>query len=123
MDNDKSSSSLPENIVAGIGYLFLWISGIIVYLTEKRSSFVKTHAAQSIIVFGLLTTLIFISWIFSFLPVLGLIFWWAQTILSLITGLLWIFLLYYSLSGRIWIVPGFERWIHSIAEEKTPTLF
>jgi len=123
MVSKESSTSLPENIVAGISYLFLWVSGTVVFLVEERSRYVKVHAAQSMLVFGILTVLMFLSWIFSHLPLFGLIFSWAQSLLSLITSVLWIVLMYYSLTGETWIVPGFKSWIDQIVRDDAPTLF
>ena len=51
----KSSIGLPENIAGMLCYILGWVSGLVLYLIEKDSDFVKYHATQSIIVFGTLT--------------------------------------------------------------------
>ena len=49
---DKSSTGLNPNLAALLSYLFGWVSGVIIYLIEAKSEYVRFHAAQSIIVFG-----------------------------------------------------------------------
>lgn len=49
-----SSLSAP-NTLAGLSYLFWWVSGLIVYFNERRNRFVRFHAVQSILLTGALT--------------------------------------------------------------------
>ena len=48
----RSSLNMNENIVALIAYLFGWVSGLILFLLEKESRFVRFHALQSLVFFG-----------------------------------------------------------------------
>ena len=45
----KSSTGLDANVAGLIAYLFGWVSGLIFYLMEKDSRFVRFHAMQSIL--------------------------------------------------------------------------
>jgi uncharacterized membrane protein len=45
----KSSTGLDENIAALLSYVFGWVSGLIFFLIEKDSRFVRFHAMQSIL--------------------------------------------------------------------------
>jgi uncharacterized membrane protein len=38
--------------VALVAYLFGWLSGLIIFLLEKESRFVRFHALQSLVFFG-----------------------------------------------------------------------
>ena len=48
-----ASSGITENTAAALSYVLGWITGIIFYLIDKRP-YVRFHAAQSIVTFGLL---------------------------------------------------------------------
>ena len=43
-------SGIPENVAAPLSYVLGWITGLIFLLIDKRS-YVRFHAAQSLIVF------------------------------------------------------------------------
>lgn len=87
---DKSSTGMEPNVAAGLAVLFGWISGLIFFLIEKESKFVKFYAFQALIV-GL-------CMILSPIPVIG----WIWGILMLV---LWIIMLINAFSGKIFKVP------------------
>ncbi len=76
-------TGLPRNTAAALSYVLGWLTGIVFLLIEK-DSFVRFHAAQSIVVFGILTIVVLIpgigwviaplAWIVGFVLWLGLIF-------------------------------------------------
>lgn len=47
----KSSTGLDENIAGLLCYLGTFVTGIIFFLLEKKSTFIKFHAMQSIVLF------------------------------------------------------------------------
>jgi uncharacterized membrane protein len=47
--------NISANTAAGVSYLFWWISGFLVYFSERNNRFVRFHALQSIILTGILT--------------------------------------------------------------------
>ncbi|MFP4655464.1 MAG: DUF4870 domain-containing protein [Methanohalobium sp.] len=67
-DDVKTSLGLDYNIEGALSYLFGFLSGIILLLLEKNSSFVRFHAMQSTIVF---LGLYVLTAIFSIIPFIG----------------------------------------------------
>jgi hypothetical protein len=45
----KSSTGLDENVASLLAYLFQWLGGLIFFLIEKDSRFVRFHGMQSLI--------------------------------------------------------------------------
>jgi len=87
----KSSTGLEENVAGLLCYVAGWITGLIFFLIEKDSQFVKFHAMQSIITFGACVIL-------GFIPVIGWIIW----ILALV---LWILLMVKAYQGQKFKLP------------------
>ena len=55
---DKTSTGLDENIAGLLCYVLGWISGIIFFLLESENKFVRFHAVQSIVTFGIITVVL-----------------------------------------------------------------
>ena len=51
----ETSTGLASNVAGLLCYVGGWISGIVFLVIEKKSKFVKFHAWQSIMTFGVLT--------------------------------------------------------------------
>ena len=83
----KQSLGFDENITAMLCYLLGWITGLIILLLEKDNSFVRFHAMQSIVVFGILTVLTMVVSIVPF--IYGLLL----SVLNIIGVILWIVLM------------------------------
>lgn len=88
-----------ENIMAAASYLLGFVTGIIFLLIEKESKFVRFHAMQSTILFGGVFVL---NMAFGFIPILG---WLAGLVLSLVTFILWIVLMWKAFQGEMYEVP------------------
>jgi len=87
-------TGLPKNTAAALSYVLGWITGIIFLLIEK-DPFVRFHAMQSIITFGILTLL-------SFVPVIG----WILSPLVMIVGfILWLVLIFKAYQGEEFKLP------------------
>jgi len=110
----ESSTGLSANVAGLLCYVAGWITGIVFIVLEKKSVFVKFHAWQSIMTFGVLSVIQIIlsiigtaTFIFSpgwwFVHVLGIIVW-------VITGILWIILIIQAGSGKMWKVPWAGDW-------------
>ena len=76
---EKTSTGLDENVAGLLCYVLGWIGGIVFLLIEPENKFVRFHAIQSIIVFGILNIagiilnlIPFIGWI---VPAVGFILW------------------------------------------------
>jgi uncharacterized membrane protein len=75
----RSSLNISENVAALIAYLFGWISGLIIFLVEKDSRFVRFHALQPLLFFGAMSLIL---GVLGRIPVIGLVFAIAGGILS-----------------------------------------
>ena len=95
----KTSTGLEENIAGLLCYIAGWISGLIFLLIETDSKFIRFHAVQSIIVFGILNI---IGIVFGWIPVFSLFIW------PLVGGLafvFWVVLMYKAYRGEMYKLP------------------
>lgn len=106
----ESSTGLSANIAGLLSYLFWWITGIIFVAIEKKDTFVKFHAWQSIITFAAIDVLALILGILSTIPVIGLLFWILMVILLIARFILWIILMIQAGTGKMWKVPLAGNW-------------
>lgn len=83
----KSSTGMNENLAALLSYVLGFITGIIFFVIEKESKFVKFHAMQSILVSAALMVL---SFVLGFIPFIG---WLALILLGPVSFVLWILLM------------------------------
>ncbi len=83
----KSSTGMSENLAALLSYVLGFITGIIFFVIEKQSKFVKFHAMQSILVSAALMVL---SFVLGFIPFIG---WLALILLGPVSFVLWIILM------------------------------
>ena len=105
---EKTSTGLDENIAGLLCYVLGWISGLVFILIEKENKFVRFHAMQSIIVFGILNIAgIILGWI----PFVGLFLWPLISVLGLI---LWIVLMVKAYQGIMYKLP----WAGDLAERR-----
>ncbi|MFZ5366096.1 MAG: DUF4870 domain-containing protein [Patescibacteria group bacterium] len=94
MAEGKTGTGLPTNTAAALSYVLGWLTGIVFLLIEK-DPFVRFHAMQSIITFGLLTVL-------SFVPIVG---WMLSPFLMIIGFILWLVLIFKAYQGEKFKVP------------------
>jgi uncharacterized membrane protein len=119
----ESSTGMSANVAGLLCYVATWITGIVFVVLEKKSTFVKFHAWQSIMTFGVLTvvqiilaiagsiallTLSLGAW--GFVHVLGVIVW-------VITVGLWIALMVLAYQGKMWKVPLAGNWAEKRASK------
>lgn len=104
----KTSTGLNENVAGLLCYVVGWISGLIFILIEKENKFVRFHAMQSIVVFGVLTVAnIVLGWI----PFLG---WVLGILISILAFVLWIILMVKAFQGEKYKLP----WAGNFAEKQ-----
>jgi uncharacterized membrane protein len=105
----KTSMGLEENVAGLLCYVLGWITGLVFFLLETESKFVRFHAMQSIVVFGALTVAgIVLGWI----PIIGAVF---SSILGLLGVVLWIILMVKAYQGKKYKLP----WVGDFAEKRT----
>ncbi len=97
MANPKTSSN--ENVRGALAYFLGIITGIVFLIVEKNSRFVRFHAMQSTITFGILFVL---NFIIGWVPLLGAI---LGSIISLASVVLWFVLMYEAYSGKMYKLP------------------
>jgi len=92
---NKTSMGIDQNLAGLLCYLGWWITGLIFLLTEKENQFVRFHALQSIIAFGVFFV---VNIVLGFIPFVGWLLW----ILSVI---LWIVLMMKAYRGERYKLP------------------
>ncbi len=104
----KSSTGLEENVAGLLCYILGWVSGLVFFLIEKDSKFVKFHAMQSIITF---VALMIIMWIANVIPLIG---WLIAGLVGLLALVLWIILMIKAYQGEKFKLPVIgdlaEKW-------------
>ena len=95
----KSTTGLDENVAGLLCYLFAWVSGLVFFLIEKDSDFVRFHAAQSLVVFGSFTVL---GIILPVIPIFGLL---LMPLLSALGFVLWLLMMIMAFQGNKFELP------------------
>jgi len=96
----SSGIGLPSNTAAALSYLLLWVTGIIFLLVEKDDEFVRFHAMQSVVTFGLLTVL-------ALVPVIG---WLLSPFVMIVGFILWLVLIVKAYQGEEFVLPVIGTW-------------
>lgn len=95
----KTSLGMEENVEALLCYLAGWITGLVFFLLEKESKFVKFHAMQSIVTFLVLTLLGFFA---GAIPFIG---WMIAILIWPLNLILWILLMVKAYQGEKFKLP------------------
>ena len=103
----KTSTGLTENVAGLLCYVLGWVSGIVFLIIEPENKFVRFHAFQSIIVFGLISL---VGIVFSPIPFLGGGITWIASVIGFI---IWIVLMVMAVQGRKYKLP----WAGDLAEK------
>src|SRR6266545_7657851 len=108
----STSTGLPSNVAAALACIPL-IGGIIFYIVEKRDSFVRFYAMQSIIfggawlLFNIVSTVVHA--VFGAIPGIGgvLVFFWAiiAALVHIAFLVIWIIAMVKAFSGVRWDIP------------------
>lgn len=86
---DKSSTGMEPNVAAGIACLH-WILGLVFFLIEKDSKFVRFYAFQAMI--------LSFSMVLVAIPVIG----WIYGVVALV---FWVIMIINAFGGKIYKVP------------------
>jgi uncharacterized membrane protein len=100
----ESSTGLSANVAGLLSYVLTWVTGIVFVVLEKKSTFVKFHAWQSIMTFGVLTVA---QLIFGWIPIAG---WIISILIGILMFVLWIILMVQAGTGKMWKVPWAGDW-------------
>lgn len=111
-EQKKSSTGLDENVAALLSYALGFITGIIFFVIEKDSRYVKFHAMQSILIFG---SLFVISMVLGFIPVIG---WILGILITPLSFILWIVMMLLAYQGKMTKLPI----VGDIAEKQSQTM-
>ncbi len=98
-DLGKTSTGIQPNVAGLLCYLVGFITGIIFFLIEKENKFVRFHAMQSIITFGGLFILGFLTGV---IPVIGLM---IGSLIWVVDVILWILLMIKAYQGEQFKLP------------------
>ncbi len=94
---------LNERVERVLAYALGWVSGLILFFTEKNRN-VRWHAVQSILTFGTLTLLMFGVWLLKgFLHMIPLLNLLTDAGLGLLLNILW------------WVSIGLWIWLMAMA--------
>jgi uncharacterized membrane protein len=96
----SSTTGLESNIAGLLCYVGGWISGIVFLVLEKKSQFIRFHAMQSIVTFGLLTIA---SVIAGLIPYIGS---YLNSAIGILTLVLWIVLMVKAYQGELYKLPA-----------------
>ncbi len=117
MSSSKNGTGLAPNVAGLLCYVAGWISGIVFLIIEKKSKFVKFHALQSIVTFGILTVVQIIVSTFvtgvaaiTFSPGLIILAGFLATVVWILMVVLWIILMIQAYSGKMWKLPLVGNW-------------
>jgi uncharacterized membrane protein len=105
-----TSTGVDARLSALLCYLAWWVSGLVFLVIEQRNEAVRFHAAQSIVLFGGFSVLIFLMAMAS----VGMLFispaafqaaYTLSFLLSLASIALWLFVMLKIFKGESWRVP------------------
>jgi uncharacterized membrane protein len=99
----KTTTGLPRNTAAALSYVLGWLTGIVFLMVEK-DPFIRFHAAQSILVFGILTVL-------SLVPMIG---WVLSPVIMIVGFVLWLVLIYKAYQGEEFALPVVGDWARKL---------
>jgi len=94
-DLGKTSTGLQPNVAALLCYVLGWITGLIFFLLEKENKFVRFHALQSLIIFGV----IHLASIILIFTIIG------PVVLGMVSLALWIVLMITAYQGKKIKIP------------------
>ncbi len=113
----STSLGLPE-IAERVGaYLFVWVSGLLLLIFERRNQTVRHHARQSLLIFGTLSIIAFVlgglSSVLHFVPLLGGLLAIPFDLLSqldwIVTVVLWVVMMVGAAVNPAFRLPGTQR--------------
>jgi len=97
--DSNNTIGLAPNLAGLLCYLGMWVTGIVFLVLEQKNRFIRFHAAQAIVVFGVLTLM---SSILRLVPVAGGLFAAAVGVMMFV---LWLVLMVKAYRGELYRIP------------------
>lgn len=119
----SSSTGLDPRLAAVVAYSAWWVTGALFLLIERHDDSVRFHAAQAVVVFGLVSLLIAVASA-SALPLMLVSSQAGRIALALSNAAwlggvgLWLWLVVKAWQGERWCVPGVSGLVDKLA--RTP---
>ena len=116
--SSETTTGLAPNVAGLLCYVAGWITGIVFVVLEKKSSFVKFHAWQSIMTFGVLSVVQIIVGLiglvsFVLAPLILVLAWLVWALMAV----LWVILLIQAGTGKMWKLPWVGNWAEKQASK------
>jgi uncharacterized membrane protein len=107
---EKTKSN--DNMMGAVAYLLGFVTGIVLLIVEKKSSFVRFHAMQSTILFG---GVFILNIVLGIIPVLGwVVALLVSPVLMIVSFILWLVLMWKAYNGEMYKLP----YIGELAEKQ-----
>jgi len=121
----ESSTGMTANVAGLLCYVggvippisLGWISGLVFLVIEKKSTFVKFHAWQAIMTFGILAVLGLIFFPLHYIPFVGWGFWILSIIVMVVSIVLAVILMLQAYQGKMWKLPWIGDWAEKQANK------
>jgi uncharacterized membrane protein len=115
---EPTTLGIPERWERVLCYALGWLSGIVLLIVEQRNHNVRRHAAQSMIVFGTLSILLWIvgllHGLFGAIPLIGFLFGFGFGFLSValwfVTVAAWLLLMLMAYARPDFFLPLGRRY-------------
>lgn len=98
-ENKKTVLGINENLEALLCYALGWVSGLIFLLLEKDNAYVRFHALQALVTFGVLHIA---SFVILIIPILGVL---LSFLIGILCVVLWVVLMVKSYKGERYKLP------------------
>jgi len=105
----KSGTGLSKNTAGALSYVLGPVTGVVFLLLEK-DPFVRFHAMQSVVVF---LTLFLLQWVFG----LTIILLALVPLISILSFVLWLLLIYKAWQGDEWEVPVLGKYARKFVKK------
>jgi uncharacterized membrane protein len=110
MTPDPFSLNLPGRVAAPLAYAGWWITGALFWFLERRDLYVRFHAAQACVTFGIVALVVaLLSGIAAtslmFMPGAFGVWAWAAGLIWLAGVVLWVAAIWHAATGRLWRIP------------------
>ncbi len=110
----KAVAGLEPNVAALMSYLLGWVTGLLFLAVEKGDDYVRFHAMQSIIFFGVVTLAAVVLWLLLMVPYVNILFMVLLSLLGLFSFAAWVILMVKAYQGSRLMLP----WVGERAERR-----